>query len=141
GEQIATGHQNRLNRVRDVEARWNLCKRPSAVASLDDTSINERRDELLDEEGVAFGALHHEIADRPRDLDSQQLAQQFTGIGGLESVQPHWGRSTPGATPRRPPVEHLRACCHEQKERTPDLADQGIDQTTALVLRPVDLFD
>src|SRR5919204_173481 len=49
--------QRRLHRVRNLEARGQLCARPGTVAAHEHAAVDQRRQQLLDEEWVALSPL------------------------------------------------------------------------------------
>src|SRR5436309_6672217 len=53
-QQVDAGGEYRLHCVRDLEPRGQLCARPSAVAAHEHAAVDQRRQQLLDEEWVAL---------------------------------------------------------------------------------------
>ena len=67
-QEVDPSGEHRLNRVGDLEALRELARRPAAVRTLQHAMIDERRDELLDEEGVSAGALDESASHGLRQL-------------------------------------------------------------------------
>ena len=62
-EQVDAGGENRVDRVRHGEIGRKLVERPAAVGAAQHALVDQHPEQLLDEERVAFGPRHHELAE------------------------------------------------------------------------------
>ena len=74
GETIDTGREHRMDTVRHREPFGKDTDGPAAV-SPQDACVDESRDELFDEEGIALGAGDQELSELRRQLDGQELVE------------------------------------------------------------------
>ena len=65
-EQVDTGGENRLHRVGNDEVVGKIASCPATVHSLEHALVDQRANELLDEEGIAFRPLDDDLANRGR---------------------------------------------------------------------------
>lgn len=106
-EQVDPRRENRLHRVGDSEVVRELADRPPAVLALQHPAVDERREQLLDEERVSLRALDHHRAQLLRQAARQQLVQERLGVRGRERLE----LDEPGSASRAPagaPVKELR---------------------------------
>ena len=99
-EKIDASGEYRLNRVRYDEAGGQLPCGPAPVDALEHALVDQRADELLDEEGVALGSFDHHVAKDRGQLGSEELLEHSRGVGGSERLEPDVRDVRPSA-PRR----------------------------------------
>ena len=70
-EQVDARGEDRLHRVRDVEAGRQLRRVPRTVRPLEDAGVDQAAEHFLDEERVSLRALHDEPPHRCRELGGE----------------------------------------------------------------------
>src|ERR671936_2586280 len=86
--------------------------------------VDQRRDELLDEERISLSAVHERRAKLGGKLGRQQLPQEQLRLVARERLEPEKRRVAPSPAPRRSAVEQLgtrRADQERSEEHTSEL--------------------
>ena len=135
-QQVDAGGEHRLHRVRDLEALRQLCAGPGAVAAHEHAAINQRRQQLLDEEWVALCPLDHGVPHRRGQRDAEQLIEQLGRHRGRQRIEDD-RIPRPGV----PALEQFRPSRREQEQRPVHLRHERVEQLEQLVIGPVQVLD
>lgn len=114
--------------------------RPAPVHALEDTLVDQRSDELLDEERVALGPFDDDVAKARRQLGGEKMLEHVRGVGRSERLEPDV-RSVPPPVPCRPAPDELGTRRREEEQRPLDGADDPVQQVEEGPLRPVEVLD
>ena len=114
---------------------------PAAVPPFQHVLVDERPDELLDEERVAFGAADDEPAQRLGQLDGHECLQQPVGVGRRQRVQLDRLRSRYSCTPAGPDVQELGPRRPDHEERAVDVGRRRLEELEKSRIRPVEILD
>ena len=104
-QEVDAGCQNRPHRVGYHELVGELVGGPAAVLTLEHAPVDQRANELLDEEGIALRPLDDDLADGGGQLGRYELVEHAGGVRG-ESDSSH---TVSLSRPRPPQVGLLRA--------------------------------
>ena len=91
-----------------LESLWQFGADPATVTSLQQATVDERREEFLDEEGVAFRALHDDAPNRRRQLDPEELLDQPARVLRSKRLKDELRSVRAVAAPPGAAIEQLR---------------------------------
>jgi len=140
-QQVDARGEHRLDRVRHVKALGQPRVRPAAVEALEHAAVDQRGDQLLDEEGVALGALDDDAPQGRGQLRTEQLVEEVRHLVRRQRFEREERRVVPSSAPSGPSLEQLRASGREDEQRSIDAADERLDQVAKIVLGPVQVLD
>src|ERR671930_1730000 len=103
--------------------------------------VDQRRDELLDEERVSLSAVHNRGAKLSGKLGRQQLPQEHVRLIARERLEPEKRGVAPSPAPRRSAVEQLGSRRADQEQRPVHVAYEALDQIEQIVFGPVEVLD
>ena len=117
--------------------------RPTPVPLLQRAVVDQHRQHLLDEQGVALGRLGDPTANRALELRrSQKVLHEFLALRLAERLQEDGRGVRLSAAPVGSDVEQLRAGRADQQDRRlPRPVGDVLDEVEQCRLRPVDVVD
>ena len=127
-EQVDPSGENGLHRVGHDEVARQLATRPVPASGLVRPLVDQRPQELLDEERVSLRSHGRRPRERTRELGRKQLVDQARRVSGGQRLQPERLGLAATPTPRRATVNELRSCGAEQQQRTADVLQRGFEQ-------------
>src|ERR671936_1650004 len=103
--------------------------------------VDQRRDELLDEERVSLSAVPNRGAKLSGKLGRQQLPQEHVRLIARERLEPEKRGVAPSPAPRRSAVEQLGTRRADQEQRPVHVAYEPLEQIEQILLGPVEILD
>ena len=107
-QKVDTGCQDRAHRIGYDELVDELMRGPITVLPLEHADVDQRPNELLDEERVAVCALDHDFAQAGRQLGRNEVVEHPSGVRGREDLQPDRLAVATAAAQRGPAAGELR---------------------------------
>ena len=122
---------------------------PAFAVAIDLTLLDQRLDDLLDEEGIAFGLAVERLREIIRHVrDAEQRRQQMTGIGAGQSRQRDPRAETLAVPFHQRSRQRMRAVefdlaigDEEEHAVVSQVAQQVMQQRQRALVRPVDVVD
>ena len=144
-EELEARREQRVDPGRDGDVVEVAHGHPATVERLQLAIVDEHRDQLLDEEGVALGATRDVIPDLREALRlAEQLRDQAVAGGIVQRLEPHdrAGAGARAVPPFREPLEQLGAAGAEQDDRDRlGVAREVLDQLEQRCLGPLRIVE
>ena len=86
-QEVDASCEHCAHRVGHLEVRRQLADRPATVPALEHPQIDQRGQELFDEERVALGPLDDDAAQRVGKFDAEELVEQLPGVERRQCVE------------------------------------------------------
>ena len=136
-EQVDARGEDRLHRVRDVEAGRQLRRVPRTVRPLEDAGVDQAAEHFLDEERVSLRALHDKLPHRCRELGGEQRLDERRRCVLRQRLEPD--RLAVDACV--PPPREIGPACRQQQKRPGYVARKPLDQVEQGRLCPMHVLD
>jgi hypothetical protein len=139
-QEVDAGCQNRPHRVGYDELVGELVHSPGAVLTLEHAPVDQRANELLDEERIALRPLDDDVANAGGQLGRYELVEHASGVRGGKRLEPHSLAVATAAAPGGPAANELRPCCSEQEQRTADILQPRLEKVEERLFSPVQVL-
>jgi hypothetical protein len=132
-----------MDRGRHSDLREVARRCPAAVAALEQSLVDQHREHLLDEEGIALCSLGDPLTRRLIELRStEKVVDQTLRLGAGERLEKDCGRVQLAASPGGPRIQELRPCeADEEDGRVARPVGNMLDEVEKRRLAPVDVVE